>query len=79
MEPLTPTASAVASIPGLLPAENFVLPVADASNPLMAPEILAPWPLLRIIQKNDMNAIVATRPIAAGEKIAKFYGEVSVR
>lgn len=52
------------------------MPVADASNPLRHPSLMAPWPLVRVIQKNDMNAIVATKPIVKGEKIALFYGEV---
>ena len=68
MEAVTPTASgaAVAPVGGtVLPASNFV-----------AAELLAPWPLLRVITKNGMNAIVATRALPAGSRIAKFYGEV---
>lgn len=76
IEPLTPTASAVTNHPTVLPASSFAMPVPDEADPIRHPQIMSPWPLIRVIQKNDMNAIVATKPLLKGEKIALFYGEV---
>lgn len=76
VEPLTPTASAVTADPTALPPSQFRMPVASDDDPLNAAELLAPWPLLQVISKNDMNAIVSTRALAAGERIARFYGSV---
>lgn len=78
VEPLTPTASILTLDTNLtiLPSNQFDQPFPDDSNPLRHSKLLAPWPLLRIITKNDMNAIVATRHILKGESIALFYGDV---
>lgn len=76
VEPLTPTASALNISSTILPASRFVQPVASVSDPLFAASLLAPWPLVRVVSKRDMNAIVAVGALAKGSRIAKFYGEV---